>query len=364
MATLQKYSTRTDEKTSKNRRWKAFPGSILTILLLVTGCGDRENLLKQISEFDRSVQTGTEAIAAYYNNINEQEVKLYTMVIALYPTCELGDEINYQCLNPNWDGRSGEFSPSPLQQPPIPLESIQARLEILKELSTYSKNLAALAGDTSAEQFQGNMLTLTARLQSLEKKFGELQKKAERSNASNSNNPALQPDLTISERYLTPIGTIIGILGKMATQQAQWSAVRQAIIKAEQPINTILTEIGKDLDAYVYPLTVTGSDQRYTLLILNYNQRRAQLKPAERIEFLNDIIKAKAAYDLAVITKPSIVPNDLLEAHSKLVQLAKSDGNPKDLAEVKAWLERFKADVEQLVIAVRQLAQIEGDKQK
>ncbi|MFN7556444.1 hypothetical protein, partial [Microcystis sp.] len=112
----------------------------------------------------------------------------------------------------------------------------------------------------------------------------------------------------------------------------------------------------------VYPLTVTGANQRYKLLIINYNQRRAQLKPEERSKLLNDILSAKTAYDLAIVTKPSIVPNDLLETHSKLVKLAKSDGNPKDLAEVKAWLDRFKTDVEQLIVAVKQLAQIEGEK--
>ncbi|MCZ8067633.1 MULTISPECIES: hypothetical protein [unclassified Microcystis] len=349
------------------KHFKLLRGSLLGILLLVTGCGGgRETLLKEIAEFDRSVQTGTEAIAAYYTNINEQEVKLYTMVIELNPGCELGDFINYQCLDTKWDGQSGQFFASPLKQPPIPLASIQARLDILRELSAYSKNLAALAGDSSAEQFQGNIITLTTRLQSLEKKFGDLQKKAEEkqkeAEANKTDDPSIKPDLSISERYLTPLGTIIGILGKMAIQEAQWSAVRQAIIDAEAPINTILTEIGNDLDAYVYPLTVTGANQRYKLLIINYNQRRAQLKPEERSKLLNDILSAKTAYDLAIVTKPSIVPNDLLETHSKLVKLAKSDGNPKDLAEVKAWLDRFKTDVEQLIVAVKQLAQIEGEK--
>ena len=359
MATINTHLTLGNRK-APNKRFKVLGGSILSILLLVTGCGGgRETLLKEIGEFDRSVQTGTEAIAAYYTNINGQEVKLYTMVIELNPSCELGDFINYQCLDPKWDGRSGTFFASPLKQPPIPLESIQARLDILRELSAYSKNLAALAGDNSAEQFQGNIITLKTRLQSLEKKFADLQKKAE---GSNANDPTLKPDLSISERYLTPLSTIIGILGKMAIQEAQWSAVRQAIIDAEAPINTILTEIGNDLDLYVYPLTVTGANQRYSLLIINYNQRRTQLKPEERSKLLNDILSAKTAYDLAIVTKPSIVPNDLLETHSKLVKLAKSDGNPKDLAEVKAWLDRFKTDVEQLIVAVKQLAQIEGEK--
>jgi len=150
----------------------------------------------------------------------------------------------------------------------------------------------------------------------------------------------------------------------MAMQEAQWSAIRQAIIEAEQPINTILTEIARDLDTYIYPLTITAAEGRYSLLIFSYNARRAGLKPEERSQLLKEIIASKTAFDLAVVTKPSKVPETLQKTHSKLVKLAKSNGNPQDLAEVKAWLERFKTDVEQLVIAVKQLAQIQGEKQK
>lgn len=40
--------------------------------------------------------------------------------------------------------------------------------------------------------------------------------------------------------------------------------------------------------------------------------------------------------------------------------MAKSDGSIKDIAELRAWLEKFKDDAEQLKEAVIQLAQIQG----
>jgi hypothetical protein len=186
-----------------------------------------------------------------------------------------------------------------------------------------------------------------------------LEKKA-KAQADNANNLSLQPDLTISERYLTPIGKIIAILGKMAIEEAQWQNIRQAILDAEQPINTILTEIANDLDAYVYPLNTTGTAQRYSFLIVYYNDRRNQVKPAERTALLQEILASKKAYDQAVVIKPSKSIKTLQKTHTKLVALAQSGGNPKDLAEVKAWLERFKSDVEQLATAVKQLVISQG----
>lgn len=354
------------QKGGKQRSLKSLRWPILSLLLLATGCSaGRESLLKEITEFNQSVQTGTDAIAAYYENLNEQETQLYIMVVALEPNCKIADQVNYDCLDPKWDSNSEEnrkskgWIDSPLKQPLIPIESIQTRLDILNELSEYSKSLAALAGDESAEKFQGNVITLTERLTSLEKKLMALEKKA-KAQADNANNLSLQPDLTISERYLTPIGKIIAILGKMAIEEAQWQNIRQAILDAEQPINTILTEIANDLDAYVYPLNTTGTAQRYSFLIVYYNDRRNQVKPAERTALLQEILASKKAYDQAVVIKPSKSIKTLQKTHTKLVALAQSGGNPKDLAEVKAWLERFKSDVEQLATAVKQLVISQG----
>ena len=85
------------------------------------------------------MNTGATAIAAYYTNLNEQEYDLYFQLLELYPNCEVGDRINYGCINPKWQG-GGQFFDSPLKKPPFPLESIQARIALLKELTTYSKS--------------------------------------------------------------------------------------------------------------------------------------------------------------------------------------------------------------------------------
>jgi hypothetical protein len=337
-----------------SQRTKRVSLSLFTMSLLLTGCGgNREILLKEVSEFDKSVQVGAESIAAYYSIINEQESQLYWLILELNPNCEAGDFINYKCLNPKFQppGERKDYVVSPLKQLPIPLESIKARSALLKELADYSKSLATLAGDKSAEKFQGNIKALQNRLSTLEKKFQMLQDQAD--------NP---PDSTISKRYLAPIGTIIGILGKTAIQEAQWNEIRKSIIEAEEPVNTVLKAIANDLDTYALPLVRVGADAKYSLLISYYNNNRSRFTQEERAVIVNEIAAYKYTYDLASINKPSEIPNDLVEAHNSLVKLAKSDGSVKDIAELKAWLEEFKEDAEQLRDAVIQLAQIKGVK--
>ena len=56
------------------------------------------------------------------------------------------------------------------------------------------------------------------------------------------------------------------------------------------------------------------------------------------------------------ISKPSDIPNNLLEAHKSLVKLAKTDGSIKNIAELRAWLEKFEEDVKELKDAVVQLS--------
>lgn len=70
----------------------------------------------------------------------------------------------------------------------------------------------------------------------------------------------------------------------------------------------------------------------------------------------------KTAYDLAVRSKPSAIPNQLEKVHMALVETAKSNGAPKSLAELKAELDQFEGDVEQFKNAVEQLAQIKREK--
>lgn len=314
--------------------------SVLTMLVFTTGC-NRDKLLKEINDFDQAMNTSATAIAAYYTNLNEQEYDLYFQLLELYPNCSVGDWINYDCIDSK-SKQGSRYVPSPLQKPPFSLKSIQTRIALLKELTTYSNRLVALAGDDSPAQFQGNITALADRLTALETSFKNL-----RDDKKNR-------DLTANQ-YIGPIGTIVGIFGKISLQNRQWKEIREAIIKAEDPINTILTAVATDLDKYVDPLQDVNADTRYTRLIVYYNRNRFQLNQEQRVTLLAKIRELKTAYDLAVLSKPSTIPNQLKKVHMALVETAKSNGSPKSFAQLKAELEQFKDDAEQLKTAIEQL---------
>lgn len=326
-------------------------GASTVALLLLASCGNRETLLAEINDFNKSVQVGSESIAAYYSSINEQELQLYMLILELNPNCEASININYNCLDPKFQppGRQEDNFASPLKQPAIPLESIQVRISLLKEIADYSKSLGALAGDNSAEKFQGTIKTLQSRLSSLENKFRQLEK---------SDSKSTSTDVNISNRYINPITTIIGILGKTSIQEAKWSEIRKSIVEADEPIGKVLTAVADDLDTYASPLTIIAAKKRYIVLINYYNLNRFKLNQAERASVLAKIVNYKKSYDLVSANKPSQIPNDILSAHKILVKLAKSDGSIRDLAELRAWLEKFKNDAEQLKDAVNQLVEI------
>lgn len=321
--------------TKRFVRW-----TVLTLLVFTTGC-NRQKLLQEIGEFDNAVNAGTTTIAAYYTNLNEQEYDLYFQLLELDPTYEVGDKIEYKYKDDKGREMVVSFD-SPLKKPPFPLKSIQTRINTLKQLTAYSKALASLASDDSPAKFQGNIKVLNDRLISLRESFEKLQ--------SDRNNP----DLT-ANKYLTPLGTTIGIFGKLYLQERQWSEIQKSIIAAEAPVNIILDAVAEDLDRYVDPLQDLGSEERYTTLVVYYNLQRLKLKPEERVAMLAKIREYKSAYDFTALYKPSIVPRQIKEVHMALVETAKSDGAPQDVAQLKAELDLFKDDVEQLKDAIGQL---------
>lgn len=306
--------------------------------MFAAGC-NRQETSQQITQFDDSVKIGSTAIAAYYTNLNEQEYNLYFELLEIDPDFEVGDKIKFTISE---KGKPKDyFLDSPLKAPPFSPRVIEARINTLRELTEYSKNLAALAGDESPAKFQTNVATLKDRLISLQYTFAKLR------------------DETASDRtaknYITPLSDIIGIVGKWHLEKRRWNALQKAIIEAEIPVNIVLDQIAYDLDSYVDPLLDTAADDRYTTAVAYYNLKRTSLKPQERTEILGRIRDYKSAYDTAALYKPSSIPNQMKKAHTALVKTAKSNRSPANLAALKAELELLKDDVEKLKTATQQI---------
>lgn len=323
---------------------KILRGLVLTSLILVTGC-DREELLKEVQEFNKTVNTGTDATEAYYLSLNEIELKLYFELLALNPDKEVGDDVKFTVDID--DGKQQEIVlDSPLKKPAFPLPAIQARIELLKALSDYSSALALMAGDDSPEQFEGNITALKDRLISLETSFNGL--------VSQKENPDSK-----AQKYLDPISQIIGFLGKIALQEIQFSAIQDAVFDAEEPVNTVLDAIAEDLDAYVKTYLDLAADDAYTTLIDYYNRNRLSLSQSQREALLDRILERKNTFDSVKLNKPSVIPRQLKQVHLALVNSVESGGNAADLAQLRAEIDHFENEVAKLQTG---LVQITGDK--
>lgn len=323
-------------------RHRASCCALLIVALLLSGCSQQQ-LNKQITDFDASVSTGANAIAAYYTGLNDQEMKIYLEFLAFNPQFEVGDALVIPELDAggNPTGQNVTFD-SPLKKPAFSDKQIAARIKALKELTDYSKNLAALAGADAPANFQANVTTLKERLIALRDSFRNLQ------------NDQAQPDPRAG-KFLDPLTSLIGVVGKWYLNERRWSELRKSIIEAEPYVNTILDGVSEDLDSYVFPLAFTAADERYTQAILYYNKNRRTLSLAERVEALDHIRDYKVAYDAAKANRPSAVAQRMKKAHQALVKAAKQNRSPASLAELRAELEFLKDDINTLVTAVRQI---------
>lgn len=311
---------------------------LIAACLIFTGC-NRTQLKEDINTFDAAVKDGSKTIAEYYNGLNAQEYDLYFELLQIDPSFEVGDYIVYELRDEAGKVTQKVTMASPLKEPPFPQRSIDTRIRLLRELSNYSNNLAELAGSDAPKRFDDNTQTFANNLRSLKNTFENLGKDEKK-------------DPTAS-RFVTPIATIIGVVGKWSLERKRWNTLRSSIIEASRPINVILDQIARDLDSYVDPLTDLAANDRYTTAIVYYNLRKKDMSADQRSKALASIRQYKEAYDTAAHYKPSTIPKRIKSVHEELVKVAKYNRTPQDLASLRGELSEFVEDVERLRNAVQ-----------
>ena len=290
---------------------------------MLTGCFGETVVLKQVDEFQSSVRAGAEATMLYFKEVNTQNRRLYYMLLSLYPACVAGSELDTSC------GAFGtEPGESPLKISQIPEDSLNARISLLNALASYAKALGDLASDSSPENFAKG-------IQEVETNFGGLntqfEKLAGRTSAIDSN---------IDSKYITPISTIVKILGSEYLASRKWSAVRTAILEARPQVEVLLTSLERDLTVANYIVPVSERRARSNL-ISYYNANRGKLSLDQRKSLLSDIEKARINYEAFSANDPAEVIKLMRKAHDKLVSVAADGGTPKSIGELRAVLDLY-----------------------
>ena len=273
------------------------PSFLLIILLLVWVSACQRAYKAPIEQLQKSTAEATRAISTYYNALNQQERDLYFLTLLLNPGQRV-EEVNAQ-------GKE-----TPLMADAFDPAAVQARIALLSQLALYADNLSALAGNDAPKTIRTGLAALGSSLGSVQATFAELSRNRADEQAA---------------AYLSPIGTLMGIVGETILSNQRDKAVQAAIFQGEVPINQLLDFLTKDLDRYVFLAQQTGDDQKLTQLMVAYNNlaNRKAMPHEELRKRLDEIQHAAEQLRLTRTNHPSDVLRALKKAHAALVGVAK-----------------------------------------
>jgi hypothetical protein len=295
---------------------------ILLCQALSVGCATAQ-WAKPIGDFKASVDGSVAVIGAYYEGLNAYERRIYLETVYLNPKEEV-----------LWTDSSSK--PTPLAGRVFSAESIKARLDALRLISTYARRLADLAGSEAPTRFASNADLLGASLAGLSKTFEGL--------------AGTDPS---AAAFVGPVSSLIGVVGRIALENRRDAAITLAIEQGDKPVTTILDQVEQDLSAVVDPLRASGEKLLLAELVNDYNTNRMKLSPDERRRRIERIATATDNYFAAIASNPGGLVAGLRDAHRAMVKYAASPRRPADLGEFAAALEVFANRVEAAASAVR-----------
>jgi hypothetical protein len=303
------------------------------VALVLAACSTGNDFKAPISKVQQSTDTATAAIKIYYSELNQYERYLYLQERLLYDSLRVAI-------------RDSQGNPTALLFQPFAPAALQGRLDLLKQISLYGQQLAALAGNEAPEQAKKNIMTLTVDLSNLNTTFTALSKNNDQEAA----------------RYLGPISTIIGIVSKPLLERRRTNAIREAIREGQQPVDSLLSFLEQDLRKYVETTRTTGQRLELAEWVNYYNRHIGKLSFAQRQRVLQHIDRAVAELELVKKSQPADVVIGLRKAHLALVKYAASSGKPTDLGSLVSAVKAFQKEAQQLVEATVALRKLTSEK--
>lgn len=296
--------------------------------LIFVGCATNKYEVP-VTSFQKSIDVAASSMGTYYRELNSFEREIYLDERVYDPNLEVA-----------WKDKEGK---------PTALggrfgdESIQARLDCLTVLGIYGERLKALATTTAPERFaQGaqlmgeNLLNLGERLKTLDPKID-----------------------TTAFQYAAPIGTLVGVVGRMYLERKRDEMIRAAINDGAPAVNRILDLLEVDLNQRIMPLRTSGAKELLFNRVAYYNDNRMKWSsPEARRQPLNDIGQAVERYHLVQSANPVGLVQAMREAHAKLVAYSGSAKKPENLAELVGALELFKNRVTEIANAIQQIRKV------
>lgn len=303
---------------------------MLLSTILLTGCVTAR-FTEPTTSFRDSINTSGAAIGIYYAEINQFEREIYLDERLYDPTKEV--------LSIDEQGK-----PTPLIGALFSAESIKARTDAIALLGVYAKRLGELAGSEAPKQFAEGTQILGDNLFNLQKTFEKLSKDDEEKETIDAT----------AKNYSGPIGTIVGVIGRIYLEKQRDAAVMEAIENGAPAVRTVLALLQKDLTEVIDPLKKLGLKQKLADRVTYYNDNR-KASFEQRRQILKEIDAAASRYEAALTANPANLIQTMSEAHESLIKYAGSPETPQTLAELLTALETFKNHTQEVADAVKQI---------
>lgn len=297
---------------------------------LLTGCVTT-HFSEPITSFRDSINTSGTAIGIYYAEINQFEREIYLDERLYDPTKEV--------LATDEQGK-----PTPLIGALFSAESIKARTDAITLLGVYAQRLSELAGSEAPKQFAEGAKILGDNLFNLQKTFEKLGKDDDEKKIIDAT----------AKNYSGPIGTIVGVIGRIYLEKQRDAAVKRAIEEGTPAVRTVLALLQKDLTEVIDPLKRVGLKEKLADRVTYYNDNR-KASFEQRRQILAEIDAAASRYETALIANPANLIQTMSEAHESLAKYAGSPKTPGSFAELLAALQTFKIHAQAVADAVKQI---------
>lgn len=297
---------------------------------------------KATAEFQASTSTSAAALAKYFRDVNEVERDSYLLSRVYDPSKKIE---TYER-----DAVTNTTLPTPLLYSYFSNESIQARVDALNLIGLYGERLVVLAGSTAPTQFAAQSVELNKPFKNLTARF-----KAE-SNAQKSDNaPASNADA-----YIDEVTTLIGLVGKSVLEHKRDAALNRHIESGHGAVAKLLDLLEEDVRYVLVDRTMLNRSSDAISIAQFYNKNRgigqefAALE--KRKKFMEEYKVILLRYDEAKAGNPLVLLMSMREANDALLKFARSDGSPKNFAELMQAMNKYRAIVEKFISIILKLA--------
>ena len=305
--------------------------SCLVSLLAVAACASMgcatNRYAAPVGDFRDRAQATIGVLSEFYDSRNDYELQVYLNSVAANSQTKLV-EVSAQGVH------------TPLGKPVFSPAGIKARLDALDLIGAYANRLADLASSTAPAKFHDTADLLGTNLSSLDQTFKTLGGKKD----------------PTANAYIMPITDLIGAIGQTILEHKRDVMIKEAVDKAEGPINKILEIVKSDLDNIFSLASSTGESDNLSDLVKAYNSDAPNISFDQRQARLKQIEAAVKGRSVAAASVPSSLVTSLAEAHHALVRLARSSRKPQDFAAfndaLAAWTSRIQSAAAQLKILV------------